>query len=71
MTEQHLTLLREARQKVNYVKHHLDEDKLKGELSQREVELLTSNLTAAMRGIGVAIAVLRDGPKRDKRQETH
>ncbi len=71
MTVQHLQLLREARNKINYVRKHLDGDKAKGELMQREVELVTSNLVEAMRRVSLAIRVLRDGPGKDKREATN
>ena len=71
MTVQHLQLLREARNKINYVRKHLDGDKAKGELMQREVELVTSNLVDAMRRVSLAIWVLRDGPGKDKREATN
>lgn len=62
MTEHNLTLLRGARQDVCRVKRALNADRDAGEISQREVELITSSLQRALEGLHLAIKVLRDGP---------
>jgi hypothetical protein len=66
MTVQHLQLLRQARNTANYVRKHLDSDLQKGEITQREVELVTSNLCEALTHLQYAIKVLRDGPGKPK-----